>query len=76
MPEVAAARNFIARSTLFSNPLRMLEDIIQSRGMKLSDEEKVAVVVLATGKAILERREPVRKDVVDSLGVVFNLEET
>lgn len=64
----------LATHPFFSDPWQLLEEVIQARGMKLSDDERVKIVFLAAAKAIMEKRDPVRKDVIDSLGAVLNLE--
>jgi transcriptional regulator with XRE-family HTH domain len=58
----------------FSDPWHFLGEVIQSRGLKLSPEEQLKIACLAAAKAIMEKRDPIRKDVIDSLGIILNQE--
>lgn len=64
----------VTEHPIFSDPWKLLEEVIQARGLRLSQDEQIKVVVLAASRAIMGMRDPIRKDVIDALGIVFNME--
>lgn len=62
------------KTPYFADPWNLLEEVIASRGMKLTDDERFKIVIIASSKAILEKRDPTKKDVLEALGIVLGME--